>query len=189
MLLAFDWSSWYGYLLAIAAGLGAVLTILGFVGWLGGAIRWFLDWWSPPDPDIVLGRPRVEMFTITPHTELAPGEKRRVRTMSPAYLIENKGDIGIRDLKTGVRTFDGVAEHEFTAFHVPLLEAGRTIDVTGVGNVPEALLRDVHESAPADGLLYLARFTHRGALREAVYDPHTRSHTYPVLRRRRLLAR
>jgi hypothetical protein len=54
MVVGVDWTSWYGLLLAIAAG---IVTIGGAIAIVTGAWRSILSWARPSEPLIGFGHP------------------------------------------------------------------------------------------------------------------------------------
>ncbi len=180
MVLGFDVTSWYGLLVLVGAG---------YLFWTSVAetghrhIRWI---WRklrsappdrPADPDVVLGHPGGQTI-MTPPSQLACGEKRKLVAVKPEYLIENKDPtVGIRDVVTGVRTRDR-QEHVFDSFFAGLIGADSQAPVADVGSIPGEWLDGVHESDAFTAFLYWARFTRQGVRWEVVYDPRTRRNSY-----------
>jgi hypothetical protein len=175
MVLGFDWGSWYGLALAVAAGIttfgGAAVLVLTGWRYLSGR----LNPASPLPPDVVLGYPGAQI-SLTPSHELAEGEHRRLVSVRPTYLIENKDAArSIRNVSTGARTRDGVHEHVFDEFHAPLIGAGETVQFMAEQSIPVEWLADVHESVAQAAFLYWIRFELDGRPWEVVYDPEARS--------------
>lgn len=175
MVIGFDWASWYGVLLAVA---GAIGTIGGAIAIIVRAGRW--GWKRvhpepPRAPDVVFGHPGAQS-SMTPLTELKGGESRRLVSVKPTYLIENKYPARpLRDVSTGARTRDRSQEHAFAEFQAPLIGAGETVPFTAKESLPQEWLADVHESAAQRAFLYWIRFTDPDGRRwEVVYDPETR---------------
>ena len=108
MVVGFGWGAWYGIALATA---GAIATFGAAAAVVVGAWRYLsrrLNPEPPREPDVVLGHPGAQI-SLTPLHELAEGEHRRLISVRPTYLIENKDPArAIRDVSTGARTRDGL---------------------------------------------------------------------------------
>ncbi|MGD0167761.1 MAG: hypothetical protein ABSC51_10835 [Gaiellaceae bacterium] len=190
MILAFDWTSWYGLIVAIAAG---VVTIGGaFVLIFGGAKR-LAQIVRPRKPLISFGHPSEAptpmVFFITDDPEEdrrqhAGNERARLSSLRVSYLIENKGGTAVRELSTGIRSREGAVEHTFEKHFVQILAAGEKTELARV-SVPNAMHEGMTESNRALNFLYWARFfdDSSGKRWEVLYDPITRRLTYRRLRR------
>lgn len=125
-------------------------------------------------PDVVLGHAGATIG-LTPPSDLAPGEYRRLIRVEPRYPIENKGTTAIRNVTSGVRTRDG-RDSAFASYRAQLIGGGETSWVENVGSIPLDFLEETHESAAIDNFLFWARFTDsEGSVWEVVYDPQTRT--------------
>lgn len=184
MTVGFAINAWYGLILAPAA---AYLFWRGFLGQVvsdAHAVKRKIrpepppPEEVPPDPYVVIGHPGGHISLTTP----AGDQHRQLAVAQPHYLIENKDPaVGIRDLRTGVRTRDG-REHRFEAFQTGLLGPSETASVENVGSIPPELLEGVHESEAFEAFLYWARFTRERIRWEVVYDPKTRENTYSIVK-------
>jgi hypothetical protein len=134
--LGFDWGSWYGIVLAVAAG----ITTIGGAAYLilraAGAVH---RWLRPPTPLVAFGHPQEDptrwVFLIGTHDSQAEidrqdsaNEEVRLSSLSLSYLIENKDSTAVRELSTGIRTQDG-QEHTFESCFVQILAPGQHVDV------------------------------------------------------------
>jgi len=176
VLLGFDWGAWYGVVLAIA---GAIATVGGAVAVVVGGSRWLsrrIRPEPPRSPDVVLGHPGAQI-SLTPLHELADGEHRRLVSVKPTYLIENKDPLrSVTQVSTGSRTRDGAHEYVFAEFHAALLGAGETAPFVAQESLPVDWFEGVHESVAQLAFLYWIRFTDVDGRRwEVVYDPEERS--------------
>ncbi len=176
VVIGFDWGSWYGVVLAIA---GAIATFGGAVAVVVGGWRWLSQRAhpeAPRPPDVVLRHPGARISLTPPH-ELADGEHRRLVSIRPTYLIENKDPLrSIRDVSTGSRTRDGAHEYVFAEFQAPLLGAGETAEFVARESLPVEWFEGVHESVAQLAFLYWLRFLDVDGRRwEVVYDPEERS--------------
>jgi hypothetical protein len=176
VILAFDWASWYGVLLGVAGAIatfgGAIVIILGVWRW-----GWRRVHPSPlPAPDVVLGHPGAQIST-TPLSELKDGEHRRLVSVKPMYLIENKDPArSMRDVITGARTRDGSESHTFAEFQAPLIGAGEIVQFTARDSLPPPWFADVHESVAQFAFVYWVQFSDVDGVRwEVVYDPEKRA--------------
>jgi hypothetical protein len=175
MLLGFDWASWYGLAIAVAAGITTFggATVLVVSGWRYLSHR--LNPAPAPQPDVVLGHPGAQI-SLTPSHELSDGEYRRLVSVRPMYLIENKDPArAIRNVSMGARTRNGAHEHVFNEFHAPLIGAGETLQFMAEQSIPVEWLADVHESIAQAAFLYWIKFELDGRRWEVIYDPETRS--------------
>jgi hypothetical protein len=103
--------------------------------------------------------------------------------MANARIVENKDDVALRELKTGIRTREGAHEITFAEHYVQILPADDTTEVTNV-TVPAELHEGMTDENRAENFVYWARFERSGKRWEANYDPKTRELSYKRLRRR-----
>jgi hypothetical protein len=166
-VLGLGWTSPVAFLIYVGGVAGALLAIFA----LWEKIRPVL--W-PRHPDVMLGHPGA---MTSQQRDDATGERRLV-SMEPSYLIENKDERSIYDVTTGFRTRDG-QEHVLDGFRAQILEGKTTQRVEHAGQVPESLLAGLPPEAQADEFLYWARFQD-GDRREweVVYDPSSRTTEY-----------
>jgi hypothetical protein len=189
-MLGFAWSSWYGIVTAIAAGIVTLGTAIALV--FGGA-RWLGERIRPAKPLVSFGHPGEEavpwVFSIGGtdwewEQQQARYEQARLSSLRVSYMIENKDTVALRDVTTGIRTRDGASEHAFPEHVMQILEPGATSKVEHV-TVPEELHADMTDNDRAQNFLYWCRFDRAGRRWEAAYDPHARRTTYQRLGRYR----
>jgi YD repeat-containing protein len=134
-------------------------------------------------PEVSIGHAGGQVST-TPLHELKEGEHSRLVRVEPRYPIENKGQTGVWNVTTGVRTRDG-REHEFVSYKAQLIGAGEISWVENVGSIPIDFLEGTHESAAFDAFLYWVRFTDAdGIAWEVVYDAEIRTTSHRRLTER-----
>lgn len=186
MLLALDFGSAYAIAVYIA---GAILLWVGLLREGRNLAGWIRSKLSPPPPPPPppLPKPAVVLGAAGGHISLGQEEgepHRRLIRAEPRYLIENKGMTPVREIDTGVDTFDRTRSHRFEAFHALALSAGEGVWVENVGSIPVDMLADVHESAAFTGHLYWATFEDADGNRwKATYDPRSREHNDELLHR------
>ncbi len=104
-------------------------------------------------------------------------EDYRLSGLDVKYLIENKDDVALRELTTGVRTRDGDREHTFSDHYVQILSAGDTTEVENA-TIPADWHEGMTDSNRAENFIFWARFERAGTRWEASYDLRTRGLSY-----------
>jgi hypothetical protein len=182
-LLGFDYGSAY----AVAAYVAAAILLWAAVFREGRNLFTSVRRKVSPPPPAPLPKPALVVGAAGGSINLGQetGEPhRRLVKVEPRYLVENKGPTVIRELDTGVESFDRTRSHQFEEFHAPALAPGETIWVENVGSIPREMLDDVHESDAFVGHFYWVTFEDvDGNHWKAIYDPRDRSHDYELLSR------
>jgi hypothetical protein len=183
-MLGFVWTSGYGLVLAIAVG---ITTIGGAFALIFGGAQRLVQFIRPSGPLVSFGHPSehsgpmVYWLTDDPIANQRQDEaieRARLSSLSVSYLIENKDDVALRELSTGIRTRDGAHEHTFSEHVVQILAAGETTEVAQV-TVPVSMHEGMTDSNRELNFLYWARFFGSSGRRwEAIYDPMSRRTTY-----------
>jgi hypothetical protein len=182
MLLALDWTSGYGLVLAVATGITVIGGAIVLVVTSGHRMR---DWLRPAKPLIAFGHPQdcqppwiffggsdAEMEAQT-----REHERFRLSRLIFSYLIENKGDTPIRNATTGIRTRDG-REHRFEDWFVQILAGRESAPVENV-EVPHDLHAGLTDENRAVNFLFWLRFEDDKRRRwEAAYDARSRDLSY-----------
>jgi hypothetical protein len=182
-MLGFAWTHGYGLLLAISGG---IITIGGAVAVASGGAKWLLQQIRPSKPLVSFGHPSEQVIPLFSWGD-DPGfdqryEHMRLSSLEVSYLVENKDDVALRELTTGIRTRDGAHEITFDEHYVQILPAGETTEVTNV-TVTAELHEGMTEENRAENFIYWAGFERAGKRWEASYDPRTRALSYRRLRR------
>jgi hypothetical protein len=193
-MLAFAWTSGYGLILTVAVGVttigGALALIFGGAQRLKAVIR-------PAKPLVSFGHPHetrgLPFYFLSDDPSFnarqdAEHESYRLSGLDVKYLIENKDDVALRELMTGVRTRDSGRDHLFSDHYVQILSAGDTTEVKDA-TIPADWHEGMTDSNRAENFIYWARFERSGKQWEALYDPQTRELSYKRLRRRSRLHR
>ncbi len=111
-------------------------------------------------------------------------ERARLSGLTISYLIENKDGSAVRELSTGIRTFDGTSSDTHEPCFVQILAPRETVDITDL-TPPRDWWEEMTDQDRAVNFVYWAVFTDEGGRRwEATYDPQQRKMNYSVLRRR-----
>jgi hypothetical protein len=173
------------------AVVGLVSAVLGASNWQEfeaqlSRLRFRVTAAPPPSPPPAPTKPLLVMGAASGRTSVERRDdgKRHLSQVEPEYLIENQGPTAVREIDTGVETFDGARSHTFPNFHVPALTPGQKQPVRDVGSIPREMLEGVHESSALSGHFYWATFEDAEGHRwKAIYDPRDRTHSYEVLAR------
>jgi hypothetical protein len=188
-MLAFQWSSWYGIVAAVA---GSIVTIGGAIAIAAAGAKWLGQRLRPSEPLVSFGHPSEDAipwvfsvggFQSDFDRQEARYQEARLSSLRVSYLIENKDTVPLREVSTGIRTRDGTSEHTFPEHVIQILGADDTSEVSGV-TVPEELHGGMIDDNRALNFLYWACFERSDHRWEALYDPQARRTTYRRLRGR-----
>jgi hypothetical protein len=181
-MLGFAWTHGYGLLLAIAGG---IITIGGAIAVASGGAKWLLQQIHPTKPLVSFGHPSEQSIPLVswgddPYFQESY-EGMRLSRLEVSYLVENKDDVALRELTTGIRTRDSANEITFAEHYVQILTAGDTTEVTNV-TIPVELHEGMTDENRAENFIYWASFERAGKRWKASYDPRTRALSYRRLR-------
>jgi hypothetical protein len=189
MVAAFEWSSWYGLLLAAA---GSIITIGGAFLLLVRGVRYAQSWLRPSPPLVAFGHPSEDVMPWVMllggsdseyEAQIKSHESVRLAHLSISYLIENKDTHAFRELATGMEVRDGAKTHEVDDCFVQVLAPGEKVDVTNV-SLPRTMFEGMADSDRARNFIYWATFTDaQGRRWKATYDPVARLQGFSLLSR------